>query len=114
MSLPIHTLLDGMKIDAKKSESARDAESLAHSNDANIHWAAVVDPLPLSEDPWVHSDDDSSHSEEDSVDGKELETFSPILAPIPKYTDAEESVMRRARILVQQVSSLAEEQAFGD
>ena len=109
MSPPIHTLLDGMKIDARKPESARDAEFLAHFKDANIQ-AAVDDPLPLSEDPWVHSEDDSSHSEEDSVDGKELETFSPILAPIPKYTDAEESVMRRARILVQQVSSLAEEQ----
>jgi hypothetical protein len=113
MSPPIHTLPDGVEIDARKPESARNAESLAHSKDANIQ-AAGVDPLPLSEDPLIHSEDDSSHSEEDSVDGEELETFSPILAPIPKYTDAEESIMRRARILVQQVSSLAEEQAFGD
>lgn len=107
MSALIHTLLDGVEIDARKAESARNAK------DANIQ-AAGVDLLPLSEDPWIHSEDDSSHSEEDSVDGKVLETFSPILAPVPKYTDAEESVMRRARILVQQVTSLAEEQAFSD
>jgi len=74
MSPPIHTLLDGIKIDARKPESARDAESLAHFKDANIQ-VVVVDPLPLSEESWIQSEDDSSNSEEDSVDGKEPEIW---------------------------------------
>jgi hypothetical protein len=105
-------MLNGMKIDARNPELAH-AEVLARSKDANFQ-SAVVDPLLLSEEAWIHSEDDSSHSdEEDSVDGEELETFSLILAPIPKYAGAEEAVMRRARALVQQVSSSAEGQAFG-
>ena len=110
MSPQIHSLLDDMKIDAGIPESARNVDFVAHFKDADIQ-AAAVDPLPLSEGPWMHSEseNDSSHSEEDSVDGdsEEMEIFSPILAPTPKYkSDAEDPILRRTRYLVQEVSSL--------
>jgi len=84
------------------SPIARNSEALDHG------------PLPSSvEEPWVHSEDDSSHSEKDSVDGEELEAFELTLAPIPESAESEDAINRRAQILVQQVSSLSEQQAFG-
>jgi hypothetical protein len=103
MSAPIHTVLDAMKIDSGKPESAINAEPLSHSVDPNLRKVAA-DPLPFSECPaCFDSEDGSSDSEEDSVDDKEWETFLLILAPIPESDDREQACMRRARALLQQV-----------
>ncbi|KIM39100.1 hypothetical protein M413DRAFT_29664 [Hebeloma cylindrosporum] len=68
--------------------------------DARSNIQTAIDPLPLSEEPFIHSEDDSS----DSVDDEELQTFSIIVSP-RKYVD-EEDIKCRARQLVQEAWSM--------